>query len=153
MLPTGVEFFVAFFGILYAGAIPVPIYPPMRLSQLEDHLRRQTGILRNAGAWILITLPEGRSLAGLLCAQTEFLEGFESVVGLEAPATPTPLQQVTDPDAVALIQYTSGSTGDPKGVSLSHANLLANIRAIGAVMEASSADVFVSWLPLYTIWG
>jgi acyl carrier protein len=42
MLPTGSDFFIAFFGILYAGAIPVPIYPPMRLSQLEDHLRRQT---------------------------------------------------------------------------------------------------------------
>lgn len=42
MLPTGIDFFVAFFGILYAGAVPVPIYPPMRLSQLEDHLRRQT---------------------------------------------------------------------------------------------------------------
>ena len=66
MLPTSIEFFVAFFGILYAGAIPVPIYPPMRLSQLEDHLRRQTGILRNAGACLLITMPEARRLAGLL---------------------------------------------------------------------------------------
>ena len=55
MLPTSIEFFVAFFGILYAGAIPVPIYPPMRLSQLEDHLRRQIGILQNAGASLLIT--------------------------------------------------------------------------------------------------
>ena len=54
-----------------------------------------------------------------------------------------------DPESVALIQYTSGSTGAPKGVVLSHANLLANIRAMGGVMEASSADVFVSWLPLY----
>ena len=51
--------------------------------------------------------------------------------------------------ATALIQYTSGSTGDPKGVVLSHANLLANIRAMGQAMEASSADIFVSWLPLY----
>ena len=50
MLPTSIDFFIAFFGILCAGAIPVPIYPPMRLSQLEDHLRRQTGILRNAGS-------------------------------------------------------------------------------------------------------
>jgi len=59
------------------------------------------------------------------------------------------LPLVEDPESVALIQYTSGSTGDPKGVVLSHANLLANIRAMGGVMEASSADVFVSWLPLY----
>src|SRR5262245_55311054 len=49
MLPTGLEFFAAFCGILYAGAVPVPIYPPARLTQIEDHLRRQGGILRNAG--------------------------------------------------------------------------------------------------------
>ena len=69
MLPTGRDFFVAFFAILYAGAIPVPIYPPMRLSQLEEHLRRQAAILRNAGTRILITVPEGRGAAGLLQAQ------------------------------------------------------------------------------------
>ena len=48
MLPTGTEFFAAFFGILYAGAVPVPIYPPMQMSQLEVYLRRQATILRNA---------------------------------------------------------------------------------------------------------
>ena len=53
------------------------------------------------------------------------------------------------PSTIALIQYTSGSTGDPKGVVLTHANLLANIRAMGEAMQASSQDVFVSWLPLY----
>ena len=149
MLPTSIDFFIAFFGILYAGAVPVPIYPPMRLSQLEDHLRRQTGILRNAGACMLITMPEGRRLAGLLRAQVETLTAVESVAGVDATAAPVELPQVKDPDSVALIQYTSGSTGDPKGVVLSHANLLANIRAMGGVMDASSADVFVSWLPLY----
>ena len=149
MLPTGIDFFTAFFGILYAGAIPVPIYPPMRLSQLEDHLRRQTGILRNAGACMLITMPEGRRLAGLLRAQVENLNAVESVASVAASAPPVDLPQSNDSDSVALIQYTSGSTGDPKGVVLSHANLLANIRAMGGVMEASSADVFVSWLPLY----
>ena len=149
MLPTSIDFFIAFFGILYAGAIPVPIYPPMRLSQLEDHLRRQTGILRNAGACLLITMPEGRRLAGLLRAQVETLSAVESVASIEASAAPIDLPQVKDSDSVALIQYTSGSTGDPKGVVLSHANLLANIRAMGGVMEASSADIFVSWLPLY----
>jgi len=148
MLPTSVDFFVAFFGILYAGAIPVPIYPPMRLSQLEDHLRRQVGILRNAGACLLITMPEGRRLAGLLRAQVDTLGSVESVSNLET-AAPAELPGPGSGDNVALIQYTSGSTGDPKGVVLSHANLLANIRAMGSVMDASSADVFVSWLPLY----
>ncbi len=149
MLPTSIDFFIAFFGILYAGAVPVPIYPPMRLSQIEDHLRRQTGILRNAGARLLITMPEGLRLAGLLRAQVETLNAVESVVNLERSTAVTGLPQVKDPDSIALIQYTSGSTGDPKGVMLSHANLLANIRAMGRMMEASSADIFVSWLPLY----
>ncbi len=149
MLPTSIDFFVAFFGILYAGAIPVPIYPPMRLSQIEEHLRRQTGILRNAGAKLLITMPEGRRLAALLRAQVETLNATESVSSLESSAELVELPQAADPDSIALIQYTSGSTGDPKGVVLSHANLLANIRAMGGMMEASSADIFVSWLPLY----
>jgi 1-acyl-sn-glycerol-3-phosphate acyltransferase len=148
MLPTSIDFFVAFFGILYAGAIPVPIYPPMRPSQLEDHLRRQVGILRNAGASLLITLPEGQRVAGLVHAQVDALRSVESVTSLTISSAAA-LPPVGDANAVALIQYTSGSTGDPKGVVLSHANLLANIRAMGSVMEASSADVFVSWLPLY----
>ncbi len=149
MLPTSLDFFLAFFGVLYAGAIPVPIYPPMRLSQLEDHLRRQTGILRNAGARMLITMPEAQQLAGLLGALVESLDAVASVAEIDASAVSVPLPRLKNPEAVALIQYTSGSTGDPKGVVLSHANLLANIRAMGAVMDASAADVFVSWLPLY----
>ena len=148
MLPTSRDFFVAFFAILYAGAVPVPIYPPMRLSQLEEHLRRQAGILQNAGARILITVPEGRSAAALLQAQVASLAAVETVAAL-SPREPPARLPLTDEAATALIQYTSGSTGDPKGVVLSHANLLANIRAMGHAMEASSADIFVSWLPLY----
>ncbi|CAJ0854928.1 acyl-[acyl-carrier-protein]-phospholipid O-acyltransferase / long-chain-fatty-acid--[acyl-carrier-protein] ligase [freshwater sediment metagenome] len=148
MLPTGLEFFAVFFGVLYAGAAPVPIYPPMRLAQIEDHLRRQAGILRNAGAKILVTMPEGLALAALLRAQVESLESVESAGTLEErEEVALPLLQ--NDGQTALIQYTSGSTGDPKGVVLSHANLLANIRAMGEAINASSSDVFVSWLPLY----
>ncbi len=148
MLPTGRDFFVAFFAILYAGAIPVPIYPPMRLSQIEEHLRRQAAILRNAGARILITVGEGQAAAGLLQAQLGEQIAVETVAGL-LPRMPPVQLPLTQEGTTALIQYTSGSTGDPKGVVLSHANLLANIRAMGHAMQASSADIFVSWLPLY----
>jgi hypothetical protein len=79
----------------------------MRLSQLEDHLRRQIGILRNAGACMLLTMPEGQRLAGLLRAQVETLTAVESVTGVDASAAPVELPQVKDPDSVALIQYTS----------------------------------------------
>jgi acyl-CoA synthetase (AMP-forming)/AMP-acid ligase II len=53
------------------------------------------------------------------------------------------------PEDLGLIQYTSGSTGDPKGVTLTHANLISNVRAIGEAVEVGADDVVVSWLPLY----
>jgi acyl carrier protein len=62
MLPTEAAFFEAFFGVLYAGGVPVPVYPPFRRTQVEDHLRRQAGILRNAGASVLIIGSEIRNV-------------------------------------------------------------------------------------------
>ncbi|CAN2535008.1 2-succinylbenzoate--CoA+ligase [Methylocapsa aurea] len=149
MLPTGIDFFVGFFAILYAGAIPVPIYPPMRMAQIEEHLTRQIGILRNAGVKMLLTTPEGLRLAGLARRQIETLEEIVAVADLTAAASGAPLPPTREAGATAMLQYTSGSTGDPKGVVLSHANLLANVRAMGLAIGASSADTFVSWLPLY----
>ncbi len=148
MLPTEAQFFSAFFGVIYAGGVPVPIYPPFRRAQIEDHLRRQAGILRNSEAAILITGREIRQVGGLLLGLAEKLRRVETVAELSAGRElPVPLP--ASPDDIALIQYTSGSTGDPKGVVLTHANLLANIRAMGEALEAGSSDTFVSWLPLY----
>ncbi|MGH6804467.1 MAG: AMP-binding protein [Methyloceanibacter sp.] len=148
MLPTEAAFFEAFFGVLYAGGVPVPVYPPFRRAQVEDHLRRQAGILRNAGASLLIIGSEIRSVGQLMLGLAEDLRHVETVEALSrAGAIEQPLP--AGPDTIALIQYTSGSTGDPNGVALTHANLLANIRAMGEALDASSSDVFVSWLPLY----
>ena len=148
MLPTEAAFFAVFFGVLYAGGVPVPVYPPFRRTQVEDHLRRQASILRNAGASVLIIGSELRNVGHLMLGLAEDLRHVETVEALSRTgAIGEPL--TAGPDTIALIQYTSGSTGDPKGVVLTHANLLANIRAVGEAADASSSDVFVSWLPLY----
>jgi acyl carrier protein len=148
MLPTGRDYLFSFFGILMAGGIPVPLYPPARPAQIEDHLRRHVGILGNCRAAMLITIPEAKTVALLLRSQVESLRRVlmpNDLAGGDAGFTPI----AASPGDIAFLQYTSGSTGNPKGVALTHANLVANIRAMGVAVQASTNDVFVSWLPLY----
>ena len=148
MMPTCRQFFTAFAGILLAGCVPVPVYPPFRLGELREHLLRQRRILANAGARLLFVTRELERAAVLVRALVPEIEAVVHVEDFTAAeagwSAPDPA-----PDALALLQYTSGSTGDPKGVMLTHANLLANIRAMGQAMEAGPADIFASWLPLY----
>ncbi len=152
MLPTGRDYFHGFFGVLLAGGVPVPIYPPLRPAQIEEHLRRHARILANAQTSMLITVAEARPLSRLLRSLVESMRTIVTVPELAARATPaageTPTYRMSGGD-IAMLQYTSGSTGNPKGVILTHANLLANIRAMGGVIKADSSDVFVSWMPLY----
>ncbi|SBT06704.1 AMP-dependent synthetase and ligase [Candidatus Accumulibacter aalborgensis] len=147
MLPTGSDYLTSFFGVMLAGGIPVPIYPPARLAQLEDHLRRHARILANAEAVFIITVPQAKGVAALLRAEAPALSDVVTPEELDGEAM-TLLYRAAADD-IAFLQYTSGSTGDPKGVVLSHANLLANLRAMGEAIEVTSDDVFVSWLPLY----
>jgi len=151
MLPTSQEFFFTFAGALLAGAIPVPIYPPFRADRIAEYAERQSAILRNAGARLLVTFRQAERVARLLTPRIPSLAGVVNASRLTevTPAEPAAPLPRANAQEIALLQYTSGSTGEPKGVILTHANLLANIRAIGEAIEVRSDDAAVSWLPLY----
>src|ERR1700687_1742564 len=151
MLPTSRDFFFTFAGTLLAGATPAPIYPPFRADRIAEYAERQSAILANAGARLLVTFRETEHVAKLLKPRVSSLEGVVTAAALIESRAVAPLgpQLHSRGEDLALLQYTSGSTGNPKGVMLTHANLLANIRAIGEALAVRSDDVGVSWLPLY----
>ena len=152
MLPTGFDFLRAFQGTLLLGAIAVPIYPPVRLDRLAEYAERQGAILRSAGVRMMITIARAKVIAEVL---KSIVPGLTDVVTADElalatdPRTAARRAPQSRPEDPAFIQYTSGSTGSPKGVLLTHANLMANIRAIGQGLSARPVEVGVSWLPLY----
>jgi 1-acyl-sn-glycerol-3-phosphate acyltransferase len=160
MLPTCAEFFYTFAGILLAGGIPVPIYPPLRADRISEYAARQANILRNAGSQFLFTVRQAEGLARLLQPSVPTLKDVLNAQRFASAAAPEarrsgewrPVEYFSHQaraEDIAFLQYTSGSTGDPKGVTLTHANLLANIRSIVEGLGVSPSDVAVSWLPLY----
>lgn len=148
MLPTCMDFFSSFLGVMLAGGIAVPVYPPTRPNQLEAYIERQALILRNAGVRFLISFDQVRVVASILEGK---VPEMREVVGAPQLAARGRHAQSVDrkPAEIFFIQYTSGSTGDPKGVTLTHSNVLANIRGIGHAVQAKPSDTVVSWLPLY----
>ena len=161
MLPTCAEFFSTFAGILLAGGIPVPIYPPFRADRIAEYAARQSGILRNAEARFLVTFRQAEGLARLLQPRVPSLREVLNAERLAMASRRRDCNAVRRMaprgtslasrarEDIAFLQYTSGSTGDPKGVMLTHANLLANIHAIVGGLDIQADDVAVSWLPLY----
>ena len=153
MLPTGVEYLECFLGVQLAGGVPLPIYPPARLAQVDDHLRRHERILANADAEWLVTFDEVRRLSRLLAARSGVrcrLATVRELAGDRSSPDDTGFAPLAPgEDDTAFLQYTSGSTGQPKGVVLTHRNVMASLRAMGRALAATPRDVFVSWLPLY----
>jgi fatty-acyl-CoA synthase len=158
MLPTGTEFFWTFAGVMLAGAIPVPIYPPFRADRIEEYAERQAAILMNAETRLLVTFRQAESVAKLLRPHVKTLRGVVTAERLSADEGSEAetwtrvgdgIHHSVQGEDIAFLQYTSGSTGNPKGVVLTHANLLANIRSIREALKLAQDDVAVSWLPLY----
>src|SRR6266567_68886 len=150
MLPTCADFFYAFFGVVLAGGIAVPIYPPARPDKIEEYVRRQVAILRNAQVRFLIGFDEVKGIARIMRLSIPSLVDMTTVEALRQEGAAASGRLATpDPSDTAFIQYTSGSTGDPKGVVLSQANVLSNVRGIGWAVQFRPTDVVVSWLPLY----
>ena len=148
MLPTGADFFPAFFGAVLAGAVPVPLYPPLaarphrgvRPASSRDHRR-----FRGAGAGNL----SGGRPPGAAIGQPGPRIGKRGDPGQPGHGLRRRCPAPAPGCRLHARNNTSGSTGDPKGVVLTHSNLIANIRAIAETLKIDSRDVGVSWLPLY----
>ncbi len=148
LYPPGLDFITAFFGALYAGVIAVPCYPPHRL-QLARSLPRLIAILANAEPSVVLCTEEVAALSAWV-AQTPSLAAVPWVVTntLTDDAACTWKEPDVGPSTLAFLQYTSGSTAAPRGVMVTHGNLLNNLAAINYVEENDGDSVSVSWLPV-----
>ncbi len=149
ILPTGLELVAAYFGVMLAGAVPALVASPLnRVGDSQVYLQHVSKILDNASARILYcdaevaTLFRGEERA--LLGKTLFVTPTDITPGA---ASPDPIQ--LEPDDVAAIQYSSGATGTPKGVLLSHRAVLNNVRAMRPALGLTSDSVSVNWIPLY----
>jgi acyl-CoA synthetase (AMP-forming)/AMP-acid ligase II len=147
LFQPGLEFIVAFFGCLYAGVIAVPAYPPRR----NQSLSRLQSIATDAEATIVLTTssllatiqtaaPDTLMLSDLQWVATDLLSDALAAQWQSPPITR---------ESLAFLQYTSGSTGDPKGVMISHGNLLHNSALIQNCFQDTPESQGVSWLPVY----
>ena len=149
LLPSGIDYVTAFFGCLYAGLIAVPACPPE--SRKIGHLQRLIGILQNAAPRVILTTSRIAESLDVLSARFPELTSLEIVLvdKLDLEATAKWHMPLIDDNQIAFLQYTSGSTSSPKGVRISHGNLIANEIAIGQAFGFDENDSVVSWLPLY----
>ncbi|HEV2844920.1 MAG TPA: amino acid adenylation domain-containing protein, partial [Thermoanaerobaculia bacterium] len=146
LFPPGLDFVAAFFGCLYAGVIAVPAYPPRSPRMLP---RLQSILEDSEPAAALSTSAASARVAGWL--EKEGIQGLPWLATDEISLETAAEWRDPEPpgDAIAFLQYTSGSTSAPKGVMVSHANLAHNQRVIQSACGHSEESVFVSWLPLY----
>ncbi|MEM6612880.1 MAG: AMP-binding protein, partial [Cyanobacteria bacterium P01_C01_bin.72] len=145
--PAGLSFVTAFLGCLYAGAIAVPIYPPRRnqkLSRLETIVDDCTpkAVLTVKELEAKVTTYLSSSIEAENCLFTDKIESVESNnIDFQANNLGS--------KSIAFLQYTSGSTGNPKGVAITHQNIISNSNLIYQLFGHSAQSQGVSWLPFY----
>ena len=139
--PTCKEFFFTFFGALRLGAVPVPLYPTLGVEGTANVFRDSEAKVVATIGWFRKGVEESQAAAPNI---RHVLEPQDLEVDGPAPALPT----IADTDT-AFIQYTSGSTGSPRGVVLSHANVTQTVAFMAEAAQLTREDVVVSWLPLY----
>jgi acyl-CoA synthetase (AMP-forming)/AMP-acid ligase II/aryl carrier-like protein len=150
LYPFGLEYVAAFFGALYAGVVAVPVYPPDPL-RLQRTLPRLQAIARDAQATVVLTTQLIHDMVDALASQAPELAALRWVAtdALPAGAEEDWRPPEVNAGSLAFIQYTSGSTATPRGVLLTHANLLHNQALTQLAFRSSPSSVGVSWLPLY----
>ncbi|MEQ4299797.1 fatty acyl-AMP ligase [Plantactinospora sp. B6F1] len=168
LYPTGLEFVAGFLGCLYAGVIPVPVPLP---ANYRHHADRTSAIARNADVAVVLTGPENLRAVDDWMLQEGLDHLAFAATDLDAPGAvadatdPGPGADAADPggpaavagwlpyparpDDIAFLQYTSGSTSDPKGVMVTHGNVLHNIGSVHRTLGWTDQTRFCSWLPLY----
>src|SRR6185503_13820357 len=147
LFPPGLDYISAFFGCLYAGAIAVPAYPP----RLNKKLDRLQAIIADAGVSVILTTSSVCQKAQPLFAQSDQLKGVRwlAVEEIDLDLAFYWKEPEIGADSLAFIQYTSGSTSIPKGVMVTHGNLLHNEAMIKDAFRQSEQSIIVGWLPLY----
>ena len=149
ILPAAEDFVLCFFGAMRAGIVPVPIYPPLGLGQLQGYLDNTRHIVAKSGARALVTTAQIKRMLGTVQSACPSLEQVVAVEAIRESLELLKPVKLTGDD-IAFLQFTSGSTSRPKGVTLTHANLMANVKCITHDgLHMSGDDVGVSWLPLY----
>src|SRR5678816_1446873 len=148
LYPPGLDYIAAFFGCLYAGAVAVPAYPP----RPNQSMHRLQSIIADARPSIALTVATILARADAMFEQSPELKQLrllatdrigDDLSGLWREPTGV------NSDTLAFLQYTSGSTSKPRGVMVSHGNLLHNQRLIQESFRQTEESVVVGWLPLY----